>query len=132
MKRKLVTFFTNVFLPLAIGLCVYLLFYNSTYINSILGIEFNFKINSILGIFIKSWLCDILWAYALTHSLYFVLGGFKHKIFISAIMSICFATVFELLQLFEKVRGTFDILDIIFQIAAVLLAVILIKRREKS
>lgn len=132
MKRKILTVFANIFLPLAVGLCIYLLFYNGTYINSILGIEFGFELNSAFGVFIKSWLCDILWAYALTNSLYFVLGGFKHKIFVSAIVSICFATTFELLQLFGKVKGTFDILDIAFQIVAVILAAVLIKRREES
>lgn len=108
-----------------------MLFYNGTYLNSLFGIELNFKANSFLGIFIKSWACDILWAYSLTYSLYFVLYAFKNRILISAILSICIATGFELLQLFETVSGTFDILDITFQIAAVLFAARVIKRREK-
>lgn len=131
MKRKILTIFINIFLPLAVGLCIYLLFYNGTYLNSIFGIELNFKANSFLGIFMKSWACDILWAYSLTYSLYFVLYAFKNRILFSAILSICIATGFELLQLFGKVNGTFDILDIIFQIAAVISAVEVIKRREK-
>lgn len=131
MKKKFMTFFINIFLPLATGLCIYLLFYNGTYLNSLFGIELNFKANSFLGIFIKSWACDILWAYSLTYSLYFVLYAFKNRILISAILSICIATGFELLQLFETVSGTFDILDITFQIAAVLFAARVIKRREK-
>lgn len=131
MKRKILTIFINIFLPLAVGLCIYLLFYNGTYLNSIFGIELNFKANSFLGIFMKSWACDILWAYSLTYSLYFVLYAFKNRILFSAILSICIATGFELLQLFGKVNGTFDILDIIFQIAAVLFAARAIKRREK-
>lgn len=131
MKRKILTIFINIFLPLAVGLCIYLLFYNGTYLNSMFGIELNFKANSFLGIFMKSWACDILWAYSLTYSLYFVLYAFRHRIVYSAILSICIATVFELLQLFGIVSGTFDILDIIFQIAAVLFAARAIKRREK-
>lgn len=131
MKRKILTIFINIFFPLAVGLCIYLLFYNGTYLNSIFGIELNFKANSFLGIFMKSWACDILWAYSLTYSLYFVLYAFKNRILFSAILSICIATGFELLQLFGKVNGTFDILDIIFQIAAVISAAGVIKRREK-
>lgn len=131
MKRKILTIFINIFLPLAVGLCIYLLFYNGTYLNSIFGIELSFKANSLLGIFMKSWACDILWAYSLTYSLYFVLYAFKNRILFSAILSICIATGFELLQLFGKVNGTFDILDIIFQIAAVISAAGVIKRREK-
>ena len=91
----------------------------------------NLKANSFLGIFMKSWACDILWAYSLTYSLYLALYAFKRKIAISSILSICIVTVFELLQLFGKVNGTFDILDIIFQIAAVISAAGVIKRREK-
>lgn len=131
MKRKIPTFFINIFLPLAVGLCVYLFFRKSTYINRVFGFEPNLQINSCLGLFVKCWLCDILWAYALTHALHFALYAFKHKILISAILSICVAVSFELLQLFGRVSGTFDILDILFQIAAVLLAAALIKRREK-
>lgn len=132
MKRNILSFFINIFLPLAVGLCVYLFFYNGTYINLILGIELDFKLKSVFGIFVKSWLCDILWAYALTHSLYLALHAFKHRILISAIISICFAIILELLQLLGCVAGTFDILDILFQIAAVCLAAALIKRREKT
>lgn len=132
MKRKILSFFINIFLPLAVGLCVYLFFYQGTYINSILGIEFGLKLKSVFGVFVKSWLCDILWAYALTHSLYLALHVFKHRILISAIISICFSAAFELLQLFGKVKGTFDILDILFQIAAVCIAAAFIKRREKT
>lgn len=131
MKRKIMAFFTNIFLPLAVGLCVYLFFRKGTYINSIFGIEYDYKFNSIFGVFVKSWLCDILWAYALTHSLYFALHAFEHRVLISVVISICFATVCELLQLLPAVSGTFDILDIIFQIAAVLLATAVIRRREK-
>lgn len=131
MKRKILTFFINIFLPLAVGLCIYLFFCKGTYINSVLGVEFNFTFNSWLGVFVKSWACDILWAYALTHSLYFALYAFKHKLVISAILSVFITTAFELLQLFGKVNGTFDILDILFQIAAVFSAVQVIKRREK-
>lgn len=131
MKRKILTIFINIFLPLAVGLCIYLLFYNGTYLNSMFGIELNFKANSFFGIFMKSWACDILWAYSLTNTLYLALYAFKHRILFSAILSICIATVFELLQLFGKVNGTFDILDIIFQIAAVISAAGVIKRREK-
>lgn len=132
MKRKLLTFFFNIFLPLAVGLCIYLFFRKGTYINLVSGIEFNFALKSGLGVFVKSWLCDILWAYALTNALYLAFCAFKHRIMITAIISICVGTVFELLQLLPSVVGTFDILDILFQIAAVLLAVALIKRREKS
>lgn len=132
MKRKFLRYFVNIFLPLSVGLCVYLFFRKGTYINSIFGIEFNYKLNSIFGVFVKSWLCDILWAYALTHSLYFTLHIFEHRILISAIISICFATALEVLQLLGCVAGTFDVLDIIFQIAAVLVAAALIKRREKT
>lgn len=131
MERKILTFFINIFLPLAVGLCIYLLFYSGTFLNLLFGIEMHIRAKSLLGIFIKSWACDILWSYALTYSLYLALYAFKRRIAISAILSICIVTVFELLQLFGKVKGTFDILDIIFQIAAVLLAARVIKRREK-
>lgn len=131
MKRKILSFFINIFLPLAVGLCVYLLFRKGTYINSVIGIELDLQLNPFFGVFVRSWFCDILWAYALTNALYSALYAFKRRILISAIVSICIATVFELLQLFGTVSGTFDILDILFQIAAVLSAVAVIKRREK-
>lgn len=131
MRKNLTLISLNIFLPLTVGLCIYLLFYKGTYINSVLGISLDLQAKTFLGIILKSWVCDFLWAYSLANALYFCLFAFEKKILISAILSIVFATAFELFQLFGIVVGTFDILDIIFQIVAVLIAVTLIKRRER-
>ncbi len=62
-------------------------------------------------------------------ALSYALSAFRHPVLAAAIISFCVGIVLELLQLFDFIAGTFDILDIIFELAAVLIAVGIKKRR---
>ena len=73
---------------------------------------------------------DMLWAYALVFSLMLVTGNktaYVWKMFVIAGM---FSTIMEVLQVTGCVKGTFDVMDIIVEIIAELMAVFIIKRHD--
>jgi len=139
--KKIKTLY-NVVLPLLIGAVIYYLFFPNVLfvirIDSILGFGFHLPISSVKNNFIllvtRCFMLDMLWAYAFTWLSYLILEKYKVAITISAI----FCILIEVIQIFSFVPGTFDVLDIIFEIVAVLLAAILIgkniggKSNEKS
>lgn len=133
MKRKNLLLFANIIIPLLIGLTIYLLCYKNTYINRTFENIFHFSLpylyfNNSIHRFIISWACDILWAYSLTFGLYFCFKDFRHPLITSSFLAILLAVVMEILQIVNIINGTFDIWDIIFEISAILFAVIIIKR----
>lgn len=76
-----------------------------------------------LGFFVKNQLGDLLWAYALEITLVLSTGNFKKSI----IWGIAIAVASECCQLFSFIYATFDILDILAQVAGVILAHIIIR-----
>ena len=121
----------NIIIPLFIGFIIYCTVNKSTYISEILNIPVSINITGVFGLFVKCWLCDMLWSYAFVFALSYALSAFRHPVLIAAIISLCIGIVLELLQLFGIITGTFDILDIIFELAAVLLSVGVKKRRVR-
>lgn len=121
----------NIILPLIIGLVIYLSVNKNTYISDYIKFPFTVNLIGITGIFVKCWLCDMLWSYALTQALYIALFSFPNRILFSAIISFVMGCILELLQLFSLVSGTFDILDILFELIAIVIAMGVLKRRTK-
>ena len=77
--------------------------------------------------FIRNYLLDMMWAYALFFALTFVMGNntvVLKKVFAVAFV---FSTIMEFLQLTPIARGTFDFNDIIIECLAEVLAVCIIK-----
>lgn len=133
MKRKNLFLFANIVTPLFIGLTIYLFCYRNTYINSafenFLGLSFPYLyFDNIIYQFITCWTCDILWSYALTFSLFFCFKDFKKGLLFSSLLSVSLSIIIEFLQFGGYINGTFDIWDIILEISAIFLAVIIIKR----
>lgn len=133
LKRKTIIIFLNIFLPLFIGLLIYLFFRKNTYINLFFENVFFISLpylysDSVFCRVLTSWACDILWAYSLTFSLFFCFKSFINSLQITYILSVLFSIAFELLQLTSIIIGTFDVWDIILEIAAISLAVIIIKK----
>ena len=105
---------------------------NGTYINSFLGVEFNYSPKTVLGIFIANWFCDFLWSYALVFVLYLVLSPFKNNLIFSCVTSALLGLILELLQGTNILSGTFDWWDIIIEIVAVIIAMSIINKTNKK
>ena len=122
----------NIIIPLFIGFIIYCAVNKNTYISGIINTPISIDVKGVFGLFIKCWLCDMLWSYAFVFALSYALSAFRHAVLLAAIISFCIGVVLELLQLFGLITGTFDILDITFELAAVLTAVGIKKRRERK
>ncbi len=129
-KRILGVTMLNVFLPLFIGLLIYLFVNKRAYISGIVNIPVNLNLEGITGAFIKCWLADMLWSYAMTFSLALVLKPFHKRVLISAVLTIFLGSFLEFLQFLNVITGTSDFWDVVFEITAVLIAVFVIKRRK--
>ena len=77
--------------------------------------------------FIRNYLMDFLWAYALTFSIFYIWGNNAAGIKKTVVVAFLFSAVMELLQLMSKINGTFDIFDIVMEFLAELFAAFIIK-----
>ena len=111
----------NILLPLLSGFYIYLFFSDNIYLFRFLQGVFcvstvNFK--SVFLSFMRNYMCDAFWAY----SLFFSLKIFTDNSFTIVAICISMGTFFEILQNVDLIPGTFDVLDIIFELIAVFTA----------
>lgn len=128
-RKRLLLFIINCILPLAVGLAYYILRRPDTRLTGVAGHIFGFQTRYPLlpgkGWFLKlldNYLSDFLWAYALTFSVHtaaLFAPRLEFRVFLGCIFSACFV---EILQLMPSFGGVFDILDIVVQLSAVLIA----------
>lgn len=116
----------RVFLPILLGGLFYIFFAPDTYFAEFAAQNFGIsgvikadtENNQILT-FIRNYGMDMLWSYSLASSVMWITGDKK----ISLIVSSFFSAGMEFIQLSDSRLGTFDVLDIIFELCAVLIAV---------
>ncbi len=116
-------------LSISLGLLIYILFRDNTYIHQIFMPVLHCGPHVIID-FLRFNLVDFLWAYSLVCAL----SIFIHEAF-AGTLAISFGISWELLQKFSVIHGTFDWLDIVMYITASLTAVLVLfqfKRRHKS
>ena len=137
-KRTYIIFALNCLLSLLIGALIYYFFSPEVIfvkkIEEITGIELHFELsfhdNCILK-FIRFYVLDMLWAYALVFALKLIMGNNTanlKKIFLVAFM---FSTTMEIFQLTPLAEGTFDIWDVICEFVAEVIAVFIIKKLQR-
>ena len=125
LKTKTLWFWVVGIFSLILGLLIYLLFRENTIITAQISQHIDLKTFRNMfswaeSSFLKYYLVDFLWALSLSCGLHII---FNPKIKVSLICSlvvIILGTVFELLQFFNAVNGTGDILDVILYILAAL------------
>ena len=74
----------------------------------------------------------MLWAYSLIFSAYAVFDNKTKNLKWIIIAVSLLIVIIEILQLTKIIHGTFDIFDILAEITAVLIAVIILKRTNKE
>lgn len=133
----------NIFIPLLIGGVIYYIFAPNVIfvktINPFLGIRHPFSIiapHNYVWQFIRYYLLDMLWSYSLVISLFFMQSNDCVSIGKVFLIACVFSLLLETLQLLSTSWGTFDWLDIVFEILAEGIAVIVLKnyifRKEKK
>ncbi|MBR2524724.1 MAG: hypothetical protein IKE53_09865 [Clostridiales bacterium] len=111
----------NMLIPLLLGLSIYMTSPSSTYLSeqfSKIGIVFPKIYYPDL---ISFYACDFCWGYALYSGLELFNDG-THKVILPAMLT---AAAVEAAQLIPGFPGTFDVLDILVEMMAVMLAVII-------
>ena len=126
LKNKyFLRYLVHVFLPIAFGAVIYVLMRPDTYVSSwiykLLGLQAPEKMLFIprwLYTFITGHAADILWAYSLSHAVFWILdGGFG--CWLPTIICFTFAVSIESMQLLPFLSGTFDWWDILLEICTI-------------
>ena len=121
MKKR---FLLSIFF-LIIGIITYFLF----------DISFMTKINVLFSI-IRNFLPDICWTLSFFFmSISFTIKLAKHNLLLNSLYVFGIALLYELLQYFHIVKGTFDIIDILIYIISITVACLVekyIRRKENE
>lgn len=126
--------YANIFLSILAGSILYyvispeVIFVQS--IDRLLGVSLHVGTENSFVINLRSYMPDMLWAYALVFSLMLVTGNKTADVWKMFVIAGMFSTIMEVLQITGYVRGTFDVMDIIVEIIAELMAVFIIKRHD--
>lgn len=140
MKSKAIrkTFILNCIVPVLFGAIIYLLFRENTLFSGFVRrfvpfpkVPTNALPNKI-GLFIRYYLADMAWAYALTFAIGAIFEGDKRQILLSGTISIGFEALIEGFQKTKWIPGTFDWKDILLETATSVVAIILIKKMKRE
>jgi len=128
--KELIISFVLILIPLAIGLCIYILFeprselrrlFCTVFPNIDLTVSPKLLYNKYI-LFSRYYMCDALWAFSLESCIMLILKGCKKQLLISIIISVLFSVLIESLQGFNVLPGLFDYRDIAAEIIAVIIA----------
>ena len=139
-KKKDKIVWLNIVIPILVGAVTYycispeVLFV--TWIKQVIDVDDVFRTTLIYDVcvarFIRNHLLDMLWGYALVFSLFKISGNDTASIRRSFWLAFSFSAIMEILQLMPNSNATFDILDIIFEFVAEVIAVVIIKNTFKE
>ncbi len=126
--------YANISLPILAGSLLYyvtspeVIFVKN--IDRLLGVSLHVGTENTFVIHLRSYVPDMLWAYALVFSLMLITGNKTADVWKMFVIAGMFSTIMEVLQITGYVKGIFDVMDIIVEIIAELMAVFIIKRHD--
>ena len=131
----------NIVVPLIFGSAIYVCYRPDTYISQFvyntLGISPNVGVfTDVLPAwvvsFIQNYLADILWAYSLTFTVYYIWRKQSSSSYEAFGIVIAFEFCIEFSQKPGIMSGTFDWIDIFLEVCITVLATLLIKSHDKE
>lgn len=133
MQKKIFYVF-NIIFPLLVGAVIYCFTSTDVFFVGVVRSFLGMPIHTWLSItdggivqIIRNYLSDILWAYALVFALCFSIGNSAARVKTAFVIAVVFSTVMEVIQLSPEIPGTFDMNDILVEIMAETIAVLIIK-----
>lgn len=132
---KAIKCFLFIFLPLVLGLLIYLVsdddsIIKAAFVRSIgktaFGVTGNYIINTTAFRILRNYGCDFCWAFSLESCLAAIYGKSQRNAYASLITSLAFISLIEVSQYFEIINGTFDIVDIIVEAVSAIIAGVVI------
>ena len=136
MQNKSVFMLSNILLPLLAGASLYVI----SSPNVIFLRYFKLRVDvasEFINVYIWFWpilrnyIPDMLWGYSLVFAVYMIIDNNAASMRM-LIYVLVFSIFLELLQLLPTVPGTFDLLDMLVEGVAEILAVIIIKKYEEA
>jgi len=123
----------HMLVPVMLGAFLYWLMCPDVYfvrqIDSVLQIHRDNSITDNLLIrVVRNYFLDALWSYSLYCTLIIVLDSRR----LAIALAIAFAVIMEMLQITSRCLGTFDVIDIVFEIISVLIANVTTKNYLKE
>lgn len=125
IKNKVIISLINIAGPILLGVVFYTLFDKINIVSK----------SNILFEITRNHVIDMFWNYSLVFCIYNFLEKKINSIFIAVTIAIAWGIIFEFLQNTKWVNGTFDWIDIIFEIIAAIIAGLFIYicfRRERN
>lgn len=137
-SKKNIVLVLHVLLPLFTGGVIYILLDGNTYIAIWVGSiykgmeDISLYLDSshcyhVVLQFLRNYVCDGLWAYSATMTFVWYGELIGQSVMFSMFESVCFVTVLELFQLIGVWKGTFDLWDIVIEIACAVGAAVFYK-----
>ena len=128
-KNSLLLFALFVMLPLVCGALLYALTAPDTYVGEFLSFLNLASVRNVLPhnrmfYFVRNYLCDMLWAFALQSCIALLFTGIKKQLLLSISVSAAVMLLIEISQAAGWLMGTFDWWDILAEAVAILLAVV--------
>jgi hypothetical protein len=134
-KNKKGGILANIVVPILLGSVIYYLFSPDVLfvksIDSITGLDFHITIyekNNFVFEFIRNYFLDMLWAYALVITLFYLIGNNTASLLKIFLIAFSFSVAMEILQVTSIAKGTFDRCDIVVEFLAEVAAVFIIKK----
>lgn len=133
MKNNKVFLILNILIPIVVGTIIYYLISPEVIfvkeIDAFMGAGFHITCmwENPLVRFVRNYMLDMLWGYALVFALYFVLGNNTAELWKIFIIAIAFSATMEALQLTPIISGTFDVFDIMAEFFSETVAVFIMK-----
>lgn len=125
----------NILVPIIIGAAIYYVISPNVIfvqqLDSLLAREIHVNTaysNTSIIRFVRNYLLDMMWGYALVFALFLFTGNNAAEIRKIFIIAVIFSAVMEILQLTSFAKGTFDVFDIIVEFLAEVTAVFIIKK----
>ena len=131
----------NILVSLIFGLAVYVCYRPDTYVSQFVYNVLGFSVNEIIPVnvlptwllqFVRNYLGDISWAYALTFTICYIWLKPGGRVLPALGIAMAFEIVSEVLQRIDVVPGTFDWLDIFLEICITAFLMLLIKIKHKE
>ena len=126
----------NIIIPILIGAVIYFLTSPDVFFVKAVGAFFKLSdrmivtnFANLLIRFVRNYIPDMAWGYALVFSLYAIAGDQTEKgLYNLAFIAIVFSVAIEIIQMTHIIRGTFDLWDIAAELLTEVTAVFIIKK----
>lgn len=127
-KKKRLKIVLCATIPILAGTVLYVQYRPDAYVSRLIYRLFNIKPTntidrSAIGTFIRCYLLDVLWAFALPNALFFAVGFDKNRLKLIFVLSIGMAVLTEVLQHLKVICGTGDLIDCLLECLSITLAI---------